>query len=402
MWIKFNIFSNRTYFLGVFFTLISIFVSLLINVILYPIYWKVLSVSDFQNWFSIFEFSLFFLLADIGFSQEFIKNCANKDINFIQRSYEVLRGVLLVISLIVLVFQLPIFFYLRRPSDIHQFLPYCFLAISTAVTLWSYAETAALRVLLKFNSIAAISIFGNFVFLFLVYYFNEFGVYTIAIGVLVRALVISISQNFLLSKYLKIKTVISFKFKMIGANAIMNFSYLATFAFDAVALPKLGIKNTDVASYMLNRKIYDLIRSFFDAAMNVISVKLSTHKISDHIFLVAFLLIFVFFGVYALGPVIYRVAINSSAFDSGLSFSLAFSGLCTALIRYFQLSFYMTNQTSLIFRLFLGIMGIKAASFLFVFFVNVDVIKFSVIQNIFLILLIFHVYHYYRRRSVSV
>ncbi|MFZ6724240.1 hypothetical protein ACO0K2_01965 [Undibacterium sp. MH2W] len=391
---------NNTYVVGIFFTMLSICVSLLINVILYPIYWKILTTSDFQNWFSIFEFSLLFLLLDIGFSQNFIKNNVESSAVVFEHNFHKLRGTLFIVSVFAFVVQLPVFFFIRQPENFTQFFPYFLLALSTAFTLWAYSETAALRVLLKFNSIAFISITGNLIFLILVFYFRHYGIYAIAYAVLLRALVINFLQLFILSKSVKLKMIFSLQFEGATTNALMNFSYLSIFAFDAVVFSKAGIKGSDVASYMLNRKVYDLIKGFFDAAMNVISVKLVKQKLSDHLLYVVLFLGLIFLSVYLVSPYLYRYAIGSNSFDSKLSFLLALSGFLAAITRFCQLSFYMTSQTTLILNLFAVISFLKLVSFSTLFVFHTQIPNFYFLQCGFMLLLILFTYLNNRKKAL--
>ena len=393
---------GNSYVLGVLFSMLSIGVSLLINVILYPIYWKILSASDFQSWFSIFEFSLLFLLLDVGFSQNFIKNNVGGETSVFEKNYQILRGTLLLVSVFAFLIQLPIFLYLRQPANVSQFIPYCLLALSTALTLWAYSETAALRVLLKFNAVASISIAGNIAFLVVVFYFKEHGVYAISCGVLLRALVVSILQVSILSKVIRIKTILSFEFEGAATNVLMNFSYLSIFAFDAVVFSKAGLKVADVASYMLNRKLYDLVRGFFDAAMNVISVKLVKQKLSDHFVIVLTTLTLIFGTVYLIAPFVYRYAIGSSAFDSQLSLNLAFCGMFAAMIRFCQLSFYMTNHSNQIIALFVGMASLKILFFISLFLAHSDIRTFYLLQNVLMALLVAFIYWRYSKHVIPI
>ena len=229
---------------------------------------------------------------------------------------------------------------------------------------------------------------------------KEHGVYAISTGVLLRALIVSVLQVSVLSKVIKIKTILTFEFEGAATNVLMNFSYLSIFAFDAVVFSKAGLKVVDVASYMLNRKLYDLVRGFFDAAMNVISVKLVKQKLSDHFVIVLATLALIFGAVYLLAPFIYRYAIGSNAFNSQLSLNLALCGVFAALIRFCQLSFYMTNHSRHILTLFVGMVSLKILSFISLFLAHVDIQIFYLVQNVLMASLVAYTYWRYQKKSL--
>jgi hypothetical protein len=285
--------SNH-YVEGVMLSTLSMAVSLVVSLVVYPIYWKVLPRSEFVTWFATFEFSQFFLLLDIGFTQSFIKKCAGENTAEIEEGYMVLRGTMLLVAAFALIVQLPAFALAAAPESSSAAVPYIFLAASTAITIWSYAETAALRVLLDFRAIYTINIGSNAVFLSVAYFGREFGLFAIAGACLIRAVLQNFAQIALLSRKLRIATICCPQFDGVGSSFLMNSAYLIVFSLDAVIFNRMGVKASDVSSFILNRKIYDVFRGVTDAAMNVVAIRLAS---SRPVRLVNFVVLIVCVGV---------------------------------------------------------------------------------------------------------
>ena len=377
------------YFLGIFYSLLSMAVTLSINVLLYPIYWKILSKPDFVTWFSVFELSQFFLLLDIGFSQNFIKNNATGNSDSIEKNYHRLRGTLLLVALFALLIQLPTFFFTTETDSLQNFFPYFLLALSTALTLWSYAETAALRVFLSFQTIYIINIASSLVFLGIVLFFKEYGIYAIAIGSFIRAVLQNVAQTLALSFRLRITMKLVMVFESTMSAFFMNSAYLLLFAFDAIIFSKIGIKPDAVSSYMMNRKLYDILRGVFDVAMNIVAVRLANKRSARLTIGSSTVIIMLFGSALIFSPQIYKLVFGQDAYNGNLSLVLALAGASASVFRFYQTSLFMSNATYSILLLLIGTVIAKALSIISLYFTAFRIDIFYYLQTILVVATIF-------------
>ena len=85
------IFSKNKYSCGIILSLSATTISLIGTFIVYRMLWTGVAITQFAFWFSFLELSQLFLLADVGFTQDFIRNAVRQNADF-NRELATVRG----------------------------------------------------------------------------------------------------------------------------------------------------------------------------------------------------------------------------------------------------------------------------------------------------------------------
>jgi len=392
--------NSKKYFHGISLSVLSMGVSLGINLITYPLFLKTLPEKEFIAWFSTFEISQLFLLLDIGFTQGFIRNCSGSNINHIKSEFAVLRGSLRIMALLAFLVQMPIYCFTSGVAEIESIIPYALLAASVTVTIASYSETAALRVLLDFKSIYIANIAASIVFGLVIYLAKEFGVIAIAAGCLIRSMVQSVMQKVMLPPRIQVSPIYIFKFDATGTTLLMNSSYFFIFAFDSVLFNKFGILPRDISTYMIHRKLFDVFRGVNDAILNVIAVRLAS-SVSTKILamgiggtILGAIISFIFV------PVAFKFLFGQSVLQISLTLILTCVACCTSLFRFAQIWCFMARIPKVIIKLFLFVILAKFAAAVSLFLYT-SIVMFYCVQILFFVPILIWSYRLIVSRTIA-
>lgn len=383
--------------LGIVYSNFSFFVTILIGIFSYKYLWSILEPNVFNSWIALFEFSLFLLLLDLGFTHTFIKKYSGVDyLDKVDFEKDILHMRYLLFKMAC--FSLVIIIILGVTLNISEELgsgPVFILGISVFLTLISYADTAVLKINEKFNTIYIINIISNIVYLSLLFVFPKiWGVWVVVVCVFIRSLLIYLLQS--------LYTPFSFRLKKYKQNIkteyhqvfFLNSSYFIYFAFDAILLINLSISPVVLSILIVYKKYYDLLRGFFDSMLSVIIVYFS--KFNRKGFNIS--VFFTFFVVIAyLLSFLFSDYLLEFWFDDFLSnlllsLSVCFSTLSIVLYRYFSNKLYFTTKNNLIYLLICSVL-IKSAFVLYYLFSN-SLASAYIMQALFVFLICFIISHF--------
>lgn len=378
--------------LGIVYSNFSFFVTILIGIFSYKYLWNILEPDVFNSWIALFEFSLFLLLLDLGFTHSFIKKYSGVDcldkVNF-EKDILHMRYSLFKMAF----FSLVLILILGVTLNISEKLgggPVLILGISVFLTLISYADTAVLKINEKFNIIYIINIISNIVYLSLLFVFPEsWGVWMVVVCVFIRSLLIYLLQSlytpfsFRLKKY---KQDIKTEYHQVF---FLNSSYFIYFAFDAILLINLSISPVVLSILIVYKKYYDLLRGFFDSMLSVIIVyfsKFNSKSLNISVFFTFFVII-AYLLSFLLSEYLLKFWFDDFLSNLLLSLSVCFSTLSIVLYRYFSNKLYFTTKNNLIYLLICSVL-VKSIFVLYYLFCG-NLASAYIVQALFVFLICF-------------
>lgn len=333
--------NSRTYRVGVFLSLLSTAISIIGSLYVYRILWKGASVNEFAIWFTFIELSQLFLLADVGFTQDFIRRVLQGRADFDQQLASV-RGKLYIASVISAVLLAGIL-VATNPEPGVPLLGIVLIVASTIFTLLSYAETAFLRAKERFIEVYVINILGSAVFiLVIVFYYGE-PLLAIAWAIFSRAVL----QFGFQVAILKQSYQIAFDALPIPSRSVLayNAPYMCLFLLDGIILFQVGITSGLIAAVLLVKKLFDILRGFVEAAMQVVSIRMSNEK-SDHALGGYYLTVSCAYVLTVLlFPVLARIWVGAEGISWFVIISIAFSSGVIAIFRVTTTQWFFTDSS---------------------------------------------------------
>lgn len=259
--------------IGLIYSLISFSISVGISFYTYKYLWDKVDPKLLVGWFALFEISQFLLLMDLGFTHSFIRKNKNSADSDLKIELEELRGILAVSGFIATSSLLLIAFGLNIINS-NDAIPQLMLALSVFVTLVSYAETALLRIKLRFKEIHIINILTNIIFIiYLIWGYGESYLDRLGYATFARSIIQMAAQKLILKTDYKIKVK---KIKEINTDVIsLNIGFFCLFLFDMALLAKTTYAIDILAILLVLRKYYDALRGLWDSLTSVLSIEFS-------------------------------------------------------------------------------------------------------------------------------
>lgn len=383
--------------LGVLYSNLSFFITILIGIFTYKYLWVILEPDIFNSWIALFEFSLFLLLLDLGFTHTFIRKYAGvSDLSHVNLKKDILQMRYSLFNVgcvsLVLVFILGI---VLNISEKLGYGPIIILGVSVFFTLISYADTAILKINERFNVIYAINIFSNVLYLFLLFLFPEdWGVWVVAVCVFLRSLSIYLLQSLFIP--------FACQFKKSEENMrddyyqvfFLNSSYFIYFAFDAIFLLNLSVNPIVLSILIVYKKYYDLLRGFFDSMLSVMVIyfsRMNNKKINISVFF-TFSVVIAYFLSFLFSDYLLKFWFDNFSSNLYLSISLCFSTISIVLYRYYSNKLYFTTATPLVYLLVYSVL-VKCGFVLF-YFLNKNLVYAYILQASFVFLICFIMSHF--------
>lgn len=315
--------------------------SLSVSVVTYRYLWKAANNDFLVLWLVVFEASQLLLLLDFGFSHAFIKNCRDiNNIKLLSKPLSSLRSVLMISAGIAFLISLIISFFVVANQV--SFGPFVLLSFSIFVTIASYAETAALRVLNRNFVIYGANILGSILYLIIIL----FSGLEVELGIAVAALFRSCCQYLIQRFFLKGSGWFSRpNFTSFGSNVIaLNFSYFSLFMLDGLVFSLLEFQGVYLATLILTKKLYDILRGLWDTVFNVFTVEYTRNKDSTRDLLIALVIVLSFVIMFLLSKIILQTWFEDFIFDGYLSLTLGLSVMSFSLYRNRSLRAYFSGE----------------------------------------------------------
>jgi len=215
---------------GMVYSALSFLLSIAISFYIYKFLWSKIDRPLFVAWFAVFEISQFLLLLDLGFTHTFVRRYIKSPDVEIRQYLPDLRGTLILSGIVAAGLLLVLAAKIGSLTRL-TVLPYSFLAASILLTLASYAETATLRIKLKFKELYLINIFSNLTFaIYLCVGYPENALDRLALAILLRSALQLAAQNIVL------RMGVAVRFRIISGGNFevisLNSSYFLLFLFD--------------------------------------------------------------------------------------------------------------------------------------------------------------------------
>jgi hypothetical protein len=255
---------------GMVYSALSFLLSIAISFYIYKFLWSKIDRPLFVAWFAVFEISQFLLLLDLGFTHTFVRRYIKSPDVEIRQYLPDLRGTLILSGIVAAGLLLVLAAKIGSLTRL-TVLPYSFLAASILLTLASYAETATLRIKLKFKELYLINIFSNLTFaIYLCVGYPENALDRLALAILLRSALQLAAQNIVL------RMGVAVRFRIISGGNFevisLNSSYFLLFLFDVAILKLAGISTTAIALVIILRKYYDALRGLWESMLNVAAI----------------------------------------------------------------------------------------------------------------------------------
>lgn len=378
-------FSNKIT-AGILFSMISFFFTIFVGFYSYRYLWSNLNSELFGAWLSIFEFSQFLLLLDLGFTHSFIRRYSKGLIENAFLELPFLRGSLLFVGLIAIVIIF-IVSYISGVIKLVGVLPVACLSGAVLMTLLGYADTALLRLQERFGVIYAVNIFSNFIYILILLLFPMgFAIYAISVAVVVRSFLLYFFQNFLLGFGFKVKLN---KHEKGNLDVIyLNMAYFLLFMFDAIIMVFLAVPPLLLAVIIIYKKYYDILRALSDSVLNVLSVVFAKHANEKRDFYILMSVVLLFFVAFVMSKLFIDLWMKDFAFDYNASLSICLAILMITLFRIKSTKIYFQDGSLL--NIFLMIFFTKIVFFYSIFLSGLNVILAYYVQSFLLFFIVFY------------
>ena len=337
--------NSKIYRIGVALSLLATATSLLGTLYVYRILWTGVSASEFALWFTFIELSQLFLLADVGFTQDFIRKVLQGREDF-DRQLASVRGKLYIVGIVSAVLLAGILFATNPEPGIPLF-GLALIVISTLFTLLSYAETAALRGKERFLEVYIVNILGSVVFILVIIFFNGIPLLAIAWATFARAaLQFGLQIVILRGSYKIVFDTIPIPSRSVLAY---NVPYMFLFLLDGVFLFKTGVDSGLIASVLLVKKIFDTLRGFVEAALQVVSIRMSKGSANHSLVGYHFSVGLAYVSTVLFFPVLASIWVGAEDMSWAVIISIAFSSAMIAFFRVSTSQWFFTDNL-LIYR----------------------------------------------------
>lgn len=363
---------------GFLFSMVSFCFTILIGFYSYRYLWGNLNSELFSAWLSIFEFSQFLLLLDLGFTHTFIRKYGKGFTEDAVLELPFVRGALFIVGLIafIVIFLVA---YMSGLIKLVGVLPVISLGVSVLVTLLGYADTASLRLKERFRLIYTISIFSNFLYVVILLLFPiTLAIYAISAAIFLRSIFLYCLQNF----YLGLGVSIKFGgYQKANLDVVyLNLSYFCLFMFDAIIMTFLGVPSLVLGVVIIYKKYYDILRGLFDSILNVLSVVFAKYVDKKRDFYVLIIAIFIFFTAFICSGLFIELWIENFSFDYNFSMTICFAILVITVFRVESTKIFFHGGGLL--KVLLIILSIKLLFVFSLFLSDLDVILSYNIQSL--------------------
>lgn len=316
---------------GMIYSALSFLLSIAISFYIYKFLWSKIDRTLFVAWFAVFEISQFLLLLDLGFTHTFVRRyIKSPDVEIIKylpdlRGTLVLSGIAAAGLLLMLAAQI-------GSLTSATALPYSILACSIFLTLVSYAETAALRIRLKFKELYIINIFSNIIFAVYLYLgYPDNALDRLAVAILLR------SAFQLAAQHIALRMGSAVRFRIISGGNFeiisLNFSYFLLFLFDVAILKSAGTPSTVIAILIILRKYYDALRGMWESILNVAALDFAHLRNQSRAWILRAIVFISFFSALILSDYIIRIWLGPTEIQTSLNIAVAASALMLTIFR---------------------------------------------------------------------
>ncbi|WP_417842092.1 hypothetical protein [Terasakiella sp.] len=332
-------------FYGIVLAISAFLISLIISLFSYRYLWENADKSFLVAWLIVFEASQLLLLLDLGFTHAFIRNFKSAShFSAIAEELPSLRTVLAISGTVALVISLIISYVV---ADRQNFLPFIFLASSILITIVSYADTAALRVLERHHVVYGANIFGGIIYLGVLFGFSVDVEFAIALASLARAACQLLVQNLMLGAGMYYGKPMCSGF---GTKVIfLNVSYFSLFMLDGFFFTLMGFQGSALAIILLNKKMYDVLRGLWDSIVQVLSIDYTKRHNRNRDLLVSAFIVLSFATAFLLSEKALLLWLGDFSYDANLSISLCLSTMSLALYRNQTMKAYFQDQKGIYF-----------------------------------------------------
>lgn len=314
---------TRRLLAGLIYSAMTIVAALISTLVLYRLLWVDVDQVQLVWWIGLFELLQFLLLADIGFTQNYIRQASARGAEgtSLDAEFQRLRLTMLAVGLVASAVVVAVVM-LSDEGNKDALHVASSLGASILCTLAAYAETAYLRANQRFGSIARATIAAQIVFVASILLFS-IDIVTVSWLIALRSLIAWIGQAAACPRYQRV-AIRSVNLGQLGAIVPANGSYVSLFCFEAFLIGELIEDKRVAAAIIVLRKVFDLSRAFFDSAINVFSSFLGRNRFSwteRPVLELAILLASLMLGVFS--PVLAAAWIGESL--ASLTYTLAFT-----------------------------------------------------------------------------
>lgn len=370
-------------------------ISLFASLFTYRYLWENADEEFLVLWLVVFETSQLLLLLDLGFSHSFIRERRDST-NVADLTHELasLRTVLAISGAVAFILSLIISYVVVWGKV--DFYPFILLGLSVLITICSYAETAALRLLGRNFAIYGANIFGCLIYLIIVLYLTLDVKTAIAVACLARAVCQFTIQRLCLSDggwygWPKIKNY--------GSGVIaLNASYFVLFMLDGFFLTVMGFQAAIIAMFVVNNKLYRVLQGFWNSIFQALLVSYTKKNNKEGV--VVFAIIISYLMLYFISETVLKVWLGEVQFEAGLSLSLCLSIMALSLYRSVTLRSYFQGHKG-IFLLSSLVFVIKVLFFFWLYFGGADVLETAYLAQAGLICSVTWIYSIFIKKRLS-